>query len=63
VASDQWVEILRCPQCRNSGAAELSAGEAAFEDHADVVPAGFRVLHARHGLKFYCIACNLAAEP
>jgi uncharacterized protein YbaR (Trm112 family) len=63
MASDHWIEILRCPQCRGTGVAELSEGETALEDRADVVPAGFKVLHSPHGIRFYCIACNIAAEP
>ena len=63
MASDHWVEILRCPQCRGTGIAALSEGETALEDRADTVPAGFKVLQSPHGIRFYCIACNVAAEP
>jgi hypothetical protein len=62
--SDQrWTEYLLCPRCRKTGVAHISARDSPFEDHADLVPKGFKVVPAGNGaIKFYCTTCHIPAR-
>jgi hypothetical protein len=63
MASDNWVEVLKCPKCGKTGLAELSAGDDAFEGQADLVPVGFKVVQLEPGINFNCTACDVRVEP
>jgi hypothetical protein len=59
---DHWVEVLRCPRCKNIGTAELSELGHSFDIKADSVSEGFVFLESEHGGNFYCSSCNCPAE-
>jgi len=42
IVLDQWVENLRCPNCRKTGAARLSQADG-WNAHVDSVPEGLRL--------------------
>ena len=62
MGSDHWTELLICERCGETGVAELSAS-GAYEDRADLVPAGFKVVPVKHGFRFYCVGCDIPAKP
>ena len=61
---DRWVEILRCPICRKTGEAQLSAAD---EDwlitRVESAPAGFKVMQLKNGFDFFCASCGTPVEP
>jgi len=61
--TDQWNEVLRCPQCSNTGIASLSQFEAANMPTVDNVPDGFKVVQTEFGPDFYCGTCNVPVLP
>lgn len=64
MASEHWTEILRCARCGKTGLAELSAANGVYEDHADLIPVGFKVVCLRYGaVVFYCAACDIPVKP
>jgi len=65
MARDSWVENLRCPNCRKTGEARLSApDEDSWDVQVDSIPEGFKVLRLENGLpNFFCVLCDIAAEP
>src|SRR5258705_2018352 len=65
MARDSWVENLRCPNCRKTGEARLSAAdEDSWDVQVDSIPEGFKVLRLENGLpNFLCVLCDIAAEP
>src|SRR6266850_725750 len=62
IVLDRWVENLRCPICRKTGAARLSQADG-WNVHMDSVPEGFKVVGSRYGSNFYCTSCNCPVEP
>jgi hypothetical protein len=60
---DQWNEVLRCPQCNNTGIASLSQFAEAPIPTVDSAPVGFMVVQSEYGPGFHCAACNIPAEP
>jgi hypothetical protein len=51
MARDCWVENLRCPNCRKTGEARLSAtDEYSWDVQVDSIPEGFKVLRLENGL-------------
>jgi hypothetical protein len=58
IVLDHWVENLRCPNCRKTGAARLSQ-EDGWNVHMDNVPDGFKVVDRN----FYCASCDRPVEP
>ena len=65
MARDSWVENLRCPNCRKTGEARLSAtDEYSWDVRVDSFPEGFKVIRLENGLpNFLCVLCDIAAEP
>jgi hypothetical protein len=62
-ASDQWTELLTCPNCGMSGSARLSKPEnRAYDFSVEAIPAGFKVVRLEFGETFYCKACNHPAD-
>jgi hypothetical protein len=61
--TDQWNEVLRCPQCSNTGMASLSHPEGAEMPTVNGVPDGFKAVQTKYGPNFHCGACNVPAEP
>jgi hypothetical protein len=60
MARDSWVENLRCPHCRKTGAARVSAtDEYSWDIQINSVPEGFKIV----GSNFYCASCDRAVEP
>ena len=61
---DHWVEILRCPQCKNTGTAELTeiGSSHDIKVKADRVPEGFTIFETEYGINFYCSSCDCPAE-
>jgi hypothetical protein len=43
IVFDHWVENLRCPSCRKTGAARLSQADG-WNAQVDSVPEGFKVV-------------------
>jgi hypothetical protein len=41
---DQWNEVLRCPQCRNTGIAQLVSVQRKNMPTVDSVPDGFKAV-------------------
>ena len=62
MGSDHWTELLRCERCGKTGVAELSA-IGAYEDHADLVPSGFKVVTLKYSINFYCLDCDSPVRP
>jgi hypothetical protein len=62
IDADHWVEVLRCPRCKNTGTAELSELGSSFDIKVDSLPEGFRVFESEHGINFYCSSCDCPAE-
>ncbi len=64
MARDSWVENLRCPHCRKTGTAYLSAmDEYSWEVQVDSFPEGFKVLRLENGLpELYCASCDIPVE-
>jgi hypothetical protein len=59
-----WTEHLVCGGCRKSGFAQISAGNDPFEDHADLIPRGFKVVPTSYGaIVFFCTDCNMPVRP
>jgi hypothetical protein len=64
MARDNWVEKLRCPRCRKTGAAKLStADEHSWAVKVVSIPTGFQFIQSEEGSNFYCASCDCAAEP
>ncbi len=65
MARDCWVENLKCPNCRKTGEAHLSAtDEYSWDVQVDSFPEGFKVIRLENGLPyFYCVSCDTPAEP
>ncbi|MFY9955092.1 hypothetical protein [Bradyrhizobium sp.] len=64
MARDRWVEVLRCPDCRRTGKAQLSAEDKySREFEVDSLPTGFKVCEPMMGGTFYCISCGIPVEP
>ena len=64
MARDSWVENLRCPNCRKTGSAQLSAtDEYSWDLQVDGVPEGFKVIQLENGSNFYCSSCDSPVEP
>lgn len=64
MATDQnWTEFPRCGPCCKTGVAKLSAGSGAYDDHADLVPPGFKVVTLMYGINFYCVDCDMPVRP
>jgi hypothetical protein len=60
MAYNHRVEVLKCANCGKAGVAELSEGDAPFEDHADLIPVGFKAVPTQNGaLSFFCTDCNI----
>jgi hypothetical protein len=60
---DQWSEQLHCPQCRNTGTANLSHFKDADTPSVDRVSDGFKAVQTEYGPNFHCGACNIPALP
>jgi len=62
---DHWVEILRCPRCKNTGTAELTeiGSSHDIKVKADRVPEGFTIFETEYGINFYCSSCDIPAQP
>jgi hypothetical protein len=61
---DHWVEILRCPICRKTGEAQLSAvDEDWLITRVESAPAGFKVIQLKNGFDFFCASCGNLVEP
>jgi hypothetical protein len=62
--NDHWTELLQCLRCGRTGVADLSKGESPFEDHADLIPTGFKVVQTRNGgINFHCTDCDAPVKP
>jgi hypothetical protein len=58
--SDQWTEILRCPNCAVTGVASLSQNaDGALLINA--LPVGFIAVSSEYGDTFFCEACKRPA--
>jgi hypothetical protein len=58
--SDQWTEVLRCPNCAATGVASLSqTSEGALA--VNMLPAGFRAVSSKYGDTFFCAECERPA--
>jgi len=67
MARDSWVEHLRCPNCRKTGEARLSApDENSWDIQVDSVPEGFKVVGkivgSAYSSNFYCSSCDSPVE-
>ncbi len=59
--SDQWTELVSCPNCGMTGAARLSkAKKGAFDFRVEAIPAGFSRLEFCN--TFFCGACDQPAH-
>jgi hypothetical protein len=47
--TDQWNEVLRCPQCRNTGVANLSQLKDADTPTVDSVSDSFKAVQTEYG--------------
>jgi hypothetical protein len=64
MARDNWVEKLRCPRCRKTGAAKLStADEYSWAVKVVSITNGFQFIQSEGGSNFYCASCDILAEP
>jgi hypothetical protein len=64
MARDRWIENLRCPKCRRTGAAQVSvADEYSWDVQVDSVPEGFKIIQSEIIRNFYCASCDIPAEP
>jgi hypothetical protein len=64
MARDSWVESLRCPQCRKTGEARLSATDAySWDVQVDGIPEGFKVIQLGNVSNFFCTLCDSPVEP
>ena len=61
--TDQWNELLRCPQCRNTGLASLWQGKDGDTPTVDDIPEGFKIVMTEYGPCFICAACGVAVDP
>jgi hypothetical protein len=60
---NQWIELLTCPNCGESGTVQLSQPEGRVYDvSVEAVSAGFKVVRVEFGEAFYCKACNLPTD-
>lgn len=63
IAHNQWIELLTCPNCGESGTVQLSQPEGRVYDvSVEAVSAGFKVVRVQFGEAFYCKACNLPTD-
>jgi hypothetical protein len=64
MARDSWVENLRCPHCRKSGAALVSAAdEYSWDVQVNSIPEGFKVIRFGDVSNFYCSSRDSPVEP
>jgi hypothetical protein len=61
--TDQWNEVLRCPQCANTGLASLSQSKDAEKPTVHDVPDGFKAIYTEYGPNFHCGVCDVPAAP
>jgi hypothetical protein len=61
-ANDHWVEILRCPRCKNTGTAALSEAGGSIDIKVELVSEGFRIFKSEQAMNFYCSSCDCPAE-
>jgi hypothetical protein len=62
IVLDHWVENLRCPNCRKTGAARLSQADG-WHALVDRLPEGFKFVGLDYGSNFYCSTCDRPVEP
>ena len=63
IAHNQWIELLTCPNCGESGTVHLSQPEGRDWDMSvEAVSAGFKVVRVEFGEAFYGKACNLPTD-
>jgi hypothetical protein len=60
--TDKWDEVLRCPQCNQTGMASLSQSIDANMPTVDGVAAGFKTVQTQFGPDFHCGACDVPVE-
>jgi hypothetical protein len=64
MARDDWVEKLRCPNCRKTGTAQLSAEDRlSWDAQVDSISEGFKVIRSEGGSNFFCATCDNPVEP
>jgi hypothetical protein len=64
MARDCWVENLRCPWCRKTGIAQLSAtDEYSWDVQVDGISEGFRFMQLGNVSNFFCSLCDSPVEP
>jgi hypothetical protein len=61
--TDQWDEVMRCPQCRQKGTVSLSQFVGNDMPTVDKIADGFRTVQTEFGPSFECGACNVPVEP
>jgi hypothetical protein len=61
--TDQWNEMLRCPQCPNTGMTSLSQFKGANTPTVDSISDGFKAVQTEYGPDFHCETCNVPAIP
>jgi hypothetical protein len=60
-ASENWTEVLRCPDCALTGVASLAQSKGNSTIVIDSLPVGFKAVSSQYGDTFYCKACNRPA--
>jgi hypothetical protein len=61
--TDQWNEVLRCPQCSKTGTISLSQSADTNTPTVHSVPDGFITVQTEYGPDFRCGICNVPASP
>jgi hypothetical protein len=62
IVLERWIENLRCPVCRKTGAARLSQADG-WNAHVDSVPEGFEVVRLEYGSNFYVLRATAQRTP
>jgi hypothetical protein len=56
------LKILRAPIAEGLASPLSDADEHSLKIQVDSVPEGFKVVHLKHGINFYCSSCDCPVE-
>ena len=61
--SNQWAELVKCPNCGQSGRVQLSQPKGRIYDiSVEAVPIGFNAVSTAYSESFFCEACDREAD-
>jgi len=63
MATDEWNEQLRCPNCHKTGMVSLSQGQNDEIPTVHAISDGFNIVATQYGPDFHCTGCDITVDP